>query len=217
MPERRVLIALALITIAASIAGIETTLAPRARSVLNMLSMGIVVSTIFYFIVVWVPGQQRKARIHRSLQEHYSAFRSSCVHTFLIASNSQDYHPKEMLLDPSEFRRYFKVEVGNGQNRWHVVLNALNGNRYLLRDIQYELEILREELLYVLNFIDIHDEEVFAFLKRLAQIIYRMRDIETGYDDIKQIGGLLWEIFAGWNVINGYRDKDIIQSMIDRV
>ncbi|MGH8564965.1 MAG: hypothetical protein ACREXW_13130 [Gammaproteobacteria bacterium] len=79
------------------------------------------------------------------------------------------------------------------------------------------LEVLREELLYVLNTIDVHDEEVFAFLKRLAQIIYRMRDIETEYDDIKQIGGFLWELFAGWSVIDGYRDKDIVQSMIERI
>ncbi len=217
MPERRVLIALILITIAAAFVGIETTSEPRARSVLNVLSMGIVVSAIFYVIVVWLPGQRRKARIQRNLQEHYNAFRSSCIHTFLIASDSQDYHPREMLLEQSEFRRYFKVDVGNGQNRWDVVLKSLNGSRYLLRDIQYEIEILREELLYVLNAIDVHDEEVFAFLKRLAQIIYRMRDIETEYDDIKQIGGFLWELFAGWSVIDGYRDKDIVQSMIERI
>ena len=217
MPERRVAISLALITVLAVLTGVVTAPQPRSSTVLHNVSMGIVVSALFYLIVVWIPERLRKARIHRNLQRHYDAFRASCIATFLIASGSQEYHPREMLFDQEEFRRYFKVDVGNNQTRWHAVLNALNGNRYLLRDLQYELEILREELLYILSAIDVHDEEVFAFLKRLAHAIYRLKDVEPEYEDIKHIGGFLWEIFAGWGVVEGYRAKDIVQSMIARI
>ena len=39
--------------------------------------------------------------------------------------------------------------------------------------------------------VDIHDEEVFSFLKRMSHIIYRMRDVKTEYDDIKTLGRFL--------------------------
>jgi hypothetical protein len=122
-----------------------------------------------------------------------------------------------MLLDQAEFRRYFGIHVTDNQTRWHGVLNSLNQNAYLLRDILHELEILREELLYVLSSIDVHDEEVFDFLKRLSHAILRLKDVEPEYDDIKYIGGFLYEIFAGWSFIEGYRKEDIVLSMIERI
>jgi hypothetical protein len=122
-----------------------------------------------------------------------------------------------MLLDQGEFRRYFGIHVTDDQTRWHAVLNSLNQNAYLLRDILHELEVLREELLYVLSSIDVHDEEVFGFLKRLSHAIFRLRDVEPEYDDIKYIGGFLYEIFAGWSFIEGYRKEDIVLSMIERI
>ena len=220
MPKRRVAIGLALIATLSALSGVVgvfTAPEPRTSTIPHNVSMGIVASAIFYVIVVLVPERQRKARIHRNLQRHYDAFRASCIAIFLIASRSQEYRPKEMLFNQEEFRRYFKVDIGNDQTRWDAVLNALNGNRYLLRDIQYELEILREELLYVLSAIDVDDEEVFAFVKRLAHAIYRLKDTEPEYDDIKHMGGFLWEVFTGWSVVEGYRPKDIVQSMIDRI
>ena len=201
----------------AVVVGFVTAPEPRASNVFYSLSLGVAVSAIFYVAVVWVPAHERRTRIHRNLQRHYTAFRSACIMTFLMASRSQEYRPQEMLLDQEEFRRYFHIEVSPGQTRWHAVMNALNGNQYLLRDIQHELETLREEILFALSNIDVHDEEVFAFLKRLSHAIHRLKDIQPEYDDIKQIGGFLWEMFAGWSVIEGYRKSDIVQSMINRI
>jgi len=87
---------------------VMTTPEPLTTNLVNKLSVGILVSIIFYSIVVLLPARQRKARIHRNLQEHYNAFKLSCISIFLIYSNSQNYKPKEMLLDLDEFRRYFK-------------------------------------------------------------------------------------------------------------
>jgi len=197
--------------------GYGTAEEPRTLHVLHSLSMGVVVSAGFYLLVVWVPAHYRRRRIHRNVQQHYVAFKSSCITTFLIASHSQEYRPREMLLDQDEFRRYFKIEVSSGQTRWDAVMNSMNGNKYLLREIQQELAILRDEILYVLNSIDVHDDRVFTFLNRLSHAIYPLKDIEPEYDDIKHIAGFLWEMFSGWSFVEGYRKTDIVQAMIDRI
>ena len=217
MPETRVTVALIAFAVVAAIVGFMTASEPRSSTVLHVLSMGIVVSAIFYFVVVWVPARQRKARIHRNLKKYYDAFRLSCISTFLIASDSKEYRPVEWLLDQEEFRRHFSFYVADHQTRWDAVLNALNQKAFLLRDILHDLEILREEFLHVLSSIDVHDEEVFEFLKRLAHAIFRLRDVKPEYDDIKFIGGFLWEIFAGWSLIEGYKNEDIVLSMIERI
>jgi hypothetical protein len=42
-----------------------------------------------------------------------------------------------------------------------------------------------------------------------------MQDKSLEYDDTKSFSGFLWGIFAGFDLITGYRERDIIQEMID--
>ena len=217
MPNGKVTATLIVLATSAAIFAVMTASEPRMRNVSHEFFLGFVVSVIFYFIVVWFPAQQRRARIHRNFQKHYDSFKLSCISIFLIYSKSQSYKPEAMLLDREEFRRYFSIYERGDQNRWHMVANALSKNTYPLRDILNELEILREEILYVLNNIDVHDEEVFKFLKRFSHAIFKIKHVDPEYDDIKSLCGFLWEIFTGWSFIEGYRKEDIVQSNIEKI
>jgi len=45
-----------------------------------------------------------------------------------------------------------------------------------------------------------------------------MRDTRLGYDDeTKPLARFLWEVFAGWDWITGYRKVDIIKQMIESI
>jgi hypothetical protein len=44
-----------------------------------------------------------------------------------------------------------------------------------------------------------------------------MQDKTLGYDDTKSLGNFLWSLFAGFDFITGYRERDIIQDMIDAI
>lgn len=220
MPEKRINCIVLVVAIVAVITGFITSSEPKVPNFLHAASMGIVVSAIFYFMVVWVPAYRQKHRIRRYLQKQYDAFKSACILEFLIASQSQNYphEAQKELLQQDEFRRYFNTHITHDQTRWHAVMNKLNDNNCgTLKEILNHLEILREEILYVLNHIDIHSDEVFTFLKQLSHVILCTKDVEPEYEDIKSFGGLLWEIFAGWNVIEGYRRDDIVQSMIEQI
>lgn len=75
-------------------------------------------SSVFYAVTVLLPERQRRARIKSGLNRQYQSFKKRCIDLFLIASKSQTYENRENLLDHLEFRRYFSIQLANGQTRW---------------------------------------------------------------------------------------------------
>ena len=79
------------------------------------------------------------------------------------------------------------------------------------------MEIFRDELSYIINNTDIPNDEPFEFIKRLSAIIYKMKNVTLDYDDTKLLARFLWDVFAGFSIIDGYRKDDIIQKMINAI
>lgn len=182
----------------------------------HSFSVGFVVSSIFYFLVVYIPEYKRRSIVRESLYNQYKQFKMSCINTFLVISDSQEYSNKEELLNLSEFRCYFKEDNKKGENRWDAVANSLQESEYYLKEVIYYLRILNEEIRYTRNTIHLNDPEVLDFLNSLSQLIVRMESTERDYDDIKSLCRFLWSIFTGWSWIEGYRESDLINDMIGR-
>lgn len=189
---------------------------PTGNVILFNLSIGFLVSSTFYLLVVWVPDRRRKNLIKKNLLEQYKFFKEDTIQIFLSACQSS-YEGKlpEKLADQNEFQKYFKESVSDSHNRWHVVLNGLNDR--LLKDLLVEFEILLNEVTYVLNNVSIQNKDVFSFFKRLSRSVYKMKNTSLDYDDVKQLSGFLWELFAGWSFIDGYRKNDIVAVMIENL
>ena len=217
MPDKKIIWFLIVATVVCFLAGAATTPDKNYALLINALSVGFVISAIFYFIVVYLPESQKRNRVYRSMERQYRLFKSSCISTFLILSDSQEYPHSEMLLDQEGFRRYFKNNNAKNENRWDAVANGIQGNEYYLNEILYELRVLNDEIKFVRSNIEIHDEEVFSFLSQLSQVIHRMESTKPEYDDIKSFCRFLWEIFTGWSFIDGYRKTDLIEDMIERI
>lgn len=216
MLDKKLTILLIFLTLIFLAIGITTVDSIGYGSMINSLSVGFVVSSIFYFLVVYMPEYKRRKMLHESLKSQYLRFKISCIDTFLIISNSQEHSDKEELLNLTEFRRYFKKENKNGENRWGAVANSLQDSEYYLREVIYYLQMLNEEIRYTRNSINLNDPEVFEFLNRLSQLIARMESTEREYDDIKSLCGFLWSIFTGWDWAKGYSESDIIKDIIGR-
>ena len=79
-----------------------------------------------------------------------------------------------------------------------------------------ELELFAGEISYVLNNVSIQDPKVHSFFKRLNEHIYRLKNASVySYDQVKYLGGFLWEIHTRWSIIDGQREEDVIQDMIN--
>jgi len=100
------------------------------------------------------------------------------------------------------------------QDRWDRFANKLDEDG--LRQLLTLFEIFRVEVVFVLDNVDIRDEEPFDFLKRLSAAIQSKRDLTVGYDEVGSLCRFLWEVFAGWSFVTGYRG-DVIKEMIDSI
>ena len=189
------------------------------NSIIFGLSIGFLVSMFFYLLVVWYPEKRKKLITKHNLEETYRFFKNSTIHILMSASanGGGGYHAEllDKLTDQNEFRKYFEEYFSEDQNRWHAVSNGLN--EYLLKQLLVELEILLHEVSFVLSNIYINDENVFSFFKRLSQSVYKLKNSTLDYDDIKSLTSFLWQVFAGWSFIDGYRDKEIMRVMIDKI
>jgi hypothetical protein len=180
------------------------------------LAVASMVSLIFYGLVVRLPEYQRRQRIKQSLAGGYQRFKENCINVMLgVADGSYGADLPETLIEQEKFRAYFKEQVSASQERWGVFLDNLDeGN---LRELMTQLEIFRDEIVLVLGTTDIPRDEPFEFLKRLSAAIRSMRDTTLGYDQTKLFARFLWEVFAGWDRITGYRKGDIIKEMIESI
>jgi hypothetical protein len=182
------------------------------------LGIGALVSLAFYYLVVRLPDYQRRQRLKRGLDLGYRGFRLRCIEIMLaVADGGYSGGQPETLLDPEKFREYFKQRTGPYKDRWYDFLNNLN--KFYLTELQTLMEQLRDEITFVLNNTDIPKDEPFDFLKRLSAAMYSMKSVtvDSDSDEIKPVARFLWEIFAGWDWLTGYRKEDIIKKMIDEI
>ena len=89
----------------------------------------------------------------------------------------------------------------------------------MLKDLLVQLDILSDEASFILNNTEINDENVLSFFKLLSQSVYgyRLRDINLDYDEKRVLMSFLWELFAGWSFVEGYREKDIVKLIIKKI
>ncbi|MBI9109641.1 hypothetical protein [Maridesulfovibrio ferrireducens] len=180
------------------------------------ISSGFLVSITFYTILVYLPERQRKKRIKKRLNLQYKYFKKDVL-TLFLSVETYPYSDDiiEELMDQDKFRLHFNKKNGDSQNKWQQVVNRLEGK--ILISLLTEMEIFMTEISLVLNNVDIENEKVFTFFKTLSQQVYRLKNTTNDYDEIKSLGRFLYEVFAGFSFIDGYRKEDIIQSMIDSI
>ncbi|AJY17754.1 hypothetical protein UA19_01195 [Burkholderia multivorans] len=85
-------------------------------------------------------------------------------------------------------------------------------------DLLLEMEMLADEVRYVLNKINIDDDHVHASFKLLCTHILRLRrsGIYT-HDQVKYVGQFIWGTLAQWSFVDGQLDVDPVQKLIDSI
>lgn len=180
------------------------------------IALSTIAASIFYLFQVVTPEKQRQKIVKGNFKLNYTLFKEQCIYIFLFASGEHSVSSDlvKKLLSVNEFKAYF--EGGREANEgWYAVLNGLDGQK--LKDLTVQFEILSQEIDFFLNNISLHDEEVFAFLKRLKIEVNLLKNISPNYDEVKTLSGFLWELFAGWSFASGYRKNDIFEEMLSKV
>lgn len=183
------------------------------------LALGFLTSILFYALVVRLPDYEHRQRLKRSLARHYRQFREDCIEIMLqVASTdpAEQLPCAKSLVEQNSFKAYFGSEVAEGRTRWNDVFN--NMESFDFQQLPSNMEIFREELVFVLNNIDIQKTEPFESAKRLSVgLLLNVKYTTFEYDELKPLERFLWSVFAGGDPIYGYRERDMVQEMIDEI
>lgn len=178
------------------------------------VAVGVLVSLFIYFLVVWVPEHDKRSRVRQNLRLQFDSFKDECIRVFLSAMEG-GYDPAVIdgLKDREQFIQFFEQPFSPGQTRWHAVGNGLD-QRYI-NILVVEIEVFISEVRFAMMAVDVENKDVFIFLKNLANTLYRARNCSPDYDSVKSLLGLMWELFAQWNFIEGYIKRDVIADNIE--
>lgn len=88
---------------------------------------------------------------------------------------------------------------------------------YYLAATLSRMEILRQEISFLLHNTDVSDGQGFELLKHLSQAMLMQRDTAIDNDSIDSFLSFFWNLFAGWDWVQGYRARDIVDEMIESI
>lgn len=180
------------------------------------LAIGFLTSVFFWWLVVYLPERRQRAILRNNLRRRYREFKEGTISTLLSAANwTYSADLPAQLCDHLKFREYFDA---NGKAAWYGALNGMEARRELLGDLLMEMQILADEVSYVLSRVNVDEERVHAFFKRLNEHIYRLKNSSVySYDPVKYVSQFMWQIHARWNIVDGQLQNDVIEDMIQAI
>jgi len=185
---------------------------------LYVISISIIAAFIFYIFQIYIPNKRKRRILRKNLQENYVYFKEKVIGIFFNAmGETLDSQLEGELCDLKKFREFFKAKSKiPHQDKWDNVINGFN--EILLKKLLIEMEMLMNEISFIINNTEIKDANLILFFRRLSHFVYQLKNINIDdWDEMKSLYGFLWEVFTGWSFVEGYKDKDIIEVMIEKI
>jgi len=149
---------------------------------------------------------------------HYQAFREGIVDICLRCNEKRfkdSWKLKLKLPDMHNFRAHYKE---NSSSNWYEVLNTLEENEQLFNDLLMEINIFSNQVQHALNNLQANDFKSLRYLTLLAQRNERLKYSSVYSDEqVKYVSAYIFQIMAGWSVVDGYYDSDPILSVIHKL
>lgn len=188
----------------------------------NLLAGGLV-SFLFYLLVVHVPASRRKTIIKDNLQRRYRIIKRDILFAVVQASRQGGRHDlipddelMEELLTPSGFKKAFE-DGRESDEGFYAFENQMHEDNWEFRQIVLNLQMLSKQIDFLLQNYSIEDQDAFDFFKRLELMLMRLQASGPGYEESKPLGRFIWEMYAGWNWVDGDVGGDRIQKMISNL
>lgn len=181
---------------------------------------GGLVSFFFYWLVIHVPDQRKRLIIKDNLRRMYQSIKEDILYQVVLASQKggrcnlkADTETIAQLMTIEGFKQAF--ENGRKSNEgFYAFENQMSNNTSEFEQILLNLEMLAKQIEFVLHNYTMDDEKLFGFFKHFELMLLSLRRSSPGYDESKPLCGFVYEMFSGWNSIEGYRSYDIIEKMI---
>jgi len=191
----------------------------------SLFLRGFLLSSVFYFLVVYLPSKRKRSILKNNFKELYKNIKHDLIREILWCSQKggrTDINATEELVDKLHNVREFRELFSHGKESnegWYAFCNHIQGDPNDFLSLVQKLKLLAKQLDFILHNYEIKKQEQFDFFKRLEIIIIKLDYIDKNApgDEVKMFSRFLWEMFAGWNFAEGYKDYDPIEKMIDEI
>ncbi len=189
----------------------------------SLFLRGFLLSAMFYFLVVYFPSKRKRSILKSNFRRIYKDIKHELIREILWCSQKggrTDINATEELVeklhDVREFRELFKGGK-KGDEGWYAFCNNIQGDPAAFLSLIQKLKLLAKQLDFILHNYEIKKQEHFDFLKGLEITIIELDNLDKNAhgDEVKIFSRFLWQMFAGYNFTEGYKDYDIIEKMIN--
>lgn len=193
--------------------------APAFNAALSIGTSGIV-AFIFYYVVTERIERKRHKFARESALRTYQDAKHNIAIAIIHASQkggrddlAADSATIDQILSIAGFKALF--EGGRfGHEGFYAFQNQMSDHTPEFDEIVFNLKIVERALDRLVDEIHFDNNEAYQFFVRLDAIMRRIEHNGTGYDESKLLCQFIWEIFGGWNPIQGSLDYDPIERAI---
>lgn len=189
----------------------------NGNSIIFNISCGYIISISIWYLVVFVPEKKKRNIIKSNIGYQYTIFKENTISNLLYAAGEENIDDDlvNKLLNHNEFKSYF--DENNGE-KWYASLKGLDENKRHIHDIHNDMNLLYNNITYVLNNVGFTDAKSHAKFILLQENIYRLLNHnDCPYDHVRGISGFLYSLLASWSFAEGKMSVDIVQEMIDQI
>lgn len=203
----------------------EFAAAPYAPvfSVALSIGTGGLTSLVFYYVMTQRVERRRRRLLREGLRSTYSEAKRNIAFAVVHASQKggrkdlqADSETVDLALTISGFRGMFE-DGSAGDEGFYAFQNQMSDQTPEYEEIVFNLKIISRALERIVDSHHLDDIQTYNFFVRSSAFIERIQRNGAGYDESKPLCSLIWEMFAGWNFIDGKLGYDPIERAIARL
>lgn len=185
-------------------------------SVLSNIITGFIVSFVFYYLLVYLPGRRKNSVVRRFLLDSYIDTKEWILFQVVCASikggrEDLDTSMIKELMDREKFRNAFS----NGSlatEGFYAFQNQMMDRTAEFDEIIISLRIIKSHLEHASLYID--DPGSFVQMRSISMTLTRLEATQPGYDSSEQLCEFIYRMFTGFNYTEEYRGRDPIEKIL---
>ena len=169
----------------------------------------------------------KKHRIVKAnLKQQYTNVKKEILYQIIFASRGggrtdlvASLKTVEQLFTVDGFRSAFQGGE-SGTEGFYAFRNHINSEdaTHIFECIVLNLRVLSKQIEFVLHNYPITDQYVFNVFKDIESVLISIDTLKPGdYYDAEDLSDFLYSVFAGFSIIEGLRDYDVIEKMIEEM
>jgi len=188
--------------------------------------VGGLTSFLFYFLVVYLPARNKHRIVKTNLKQRYADVKRDILYQIIFASRKggrtdliPSYETVERLSTVDGFRSAFQ-DGKTGTEGFYAFRNYINSDEAtdIFQIIVLNLRILSKQIDFVLHNYPITDKNVFDVFKNLESVLIHIDTLKPGdYYDAENLSNFINSVFAGFSIIEGKLDYDVIEKTIEEM